>query len=100
MSIYSGRFLKVILGDHAYHIILDTVIAICLIIYLYRGYYRETKLYKRIMGDKAKPCLYDGHGNRIRNPDGTPIEKPEEDTEPGTLEESEAAEGEQEEETK
>ena len=58
------------------------MLAICLIIYLYRGYYRETKLYKRIMGDKAKPCLYDGRGKRIRNPDGTPIEKPEEDAEP------------------
>ena len=52
------------------------------------------------MGDKAKPCLYDGRGNRIRNPDGTPIEPQEENAEPEAPKEGETPAGEQEEKTK
>ena len=73
---------------------------ILLIVYLSYGYYRETWLYKRIMGDKAKPCLYDGRGNRIRNPDGTPIEPQEENAEPEAPKEGETPAGEQGEKTK
>ena len=95
-----GDIIEDIFGEGSFDVVFWAVLFICLILYVIWGYYRETKLYKRIMGDKAKPCLYDGRGKRIRNPDGTPIEKPEEDAEPGTLEESEAADGEQEEEMK
>ncbi|MDD6046104.1 MAG: hypothetical protein PUC97_01580 [bacterium] len=52
------------------------------------------------MGDKAKPCLYDGRGNRIRNPDGAPIEPQEENAEPEAPKEGETPAGEQEEKAK
>ncbi len=73
---------------------------IILCIFIYRAPYRKWGFYKRIMGDKAKPYPYDGNGKRVYRWNGTTIEKPEEDAEPGTLEGSEAADGEQEEETK
>ena len=100
LFIYGGRSLRKLLGAPVYDAILDIVLIVCLILYIQRGYYRETWLYKRIMGDKAKPCLYDGRGNRIRNPDGTPIESQEENAEPEAPKEGETPAGEQEEKTK
>ena len=89
-----------ICGDGSTEVLFCFILFVCLIIYIARGYYRETWLYKRIMGDKAKPCLYDGRGNRIRNPDGTPIEPQEENAEPEAPKEGETLAGEQGEKTK
>ncbi len=94
---WRGEWLVRLIGEEATNIL---TFAVAFTVFIYRAPYRKWGFYKRIMGDKAKPYPYDGNGKRVYRWNGTPIEKPEEDAEPGTLEESEAAEGEQEGETK